>query len=71
MRQLLKELWNMPNSVKAMGIACVFLFLLCVIGIVGIPAFILLTAFPQLWILIGAFVVVCIPGYIRGKRIKR
>jgi hypothetical protein len=67
MRQLIREFLLLPTSVKVMGIVLGVIFVSGSVLLIGIPAAILLIAFPKLWIIIGVLVILAIIGYKKGK----
>ena len=65
---LWKEFKETPGDVKGYTLLTGFIFVMCMVVLVGIPAVILLIAFPQLLIIIGVAVILLVIGYFKGRK---
>ncbi len=65
---LWKDFKETPVTVKVYTLLIGFIFTMCIVVLVGIPAIILLTAFPKLWIIIGFIAILLTIGYFRGRK---
>lgn len=64
---LFREYKQLPGTVKVYAVLTGSIVIGAGIVVIGIPAAILLIAFPKLWIIIAIIAILFVIGYIKGR----